>query len=147
MQGFFLRFSLKVPLSCTGGDGWGSGLCCGSGLLVDGVEEPLCELPQLGGGRLALLLQTHVVLPQVLHLLLKDGLVLLLLLSQRATETHEHIHIHSEHTQTQYTHRYNRPVSKNCRDLSCTVRKGWVTRFTGKRTNRQQSFRDVNTGS
>lgn len=50
-----------------------------SRLLVDGVEEPLCELPELGGRRLALLLQTHVVLPQVLHLHLKDRLVLLFL--------------------------------------------------------------------
>lgn len=50
-----------------------------SRLLVDGVEEPLGELPELGGRRLALLLQTHVVLPQVLHLHLQDRLVLLFL--------------------------------------------------------------------
>lgn len=48
-------------------------------LLVDGVEEPLCELAQLGRGCLRLLLQPQVVLPQVLHLRLQCCLVLLLL--------------------------------------------------------------------
>lgn len=37
-------------------------------LLVDGVEEPLGELAQLGGSCLRLLLQPQVVLPQVLYL-------------------------------------------------------------------------------
>lgn len=48
-------------------------------LLVDGVEEPLCELAQLGRSRLRLLLQSQVVLPQVLYLRLQHCLVLLLL--------------------------------------------------------------------
>lgn len=48
-------------------------------LLVDGVEEPLGELAQLGCSRLGLLLQPQVVLTQVLHLGLQHGLVLLLL--------------------------------------------------------------------
>lgn len=48
-------------------------------LLVDGVEEPLCELAQLGRSRLRLLLQPQVVLPQVLYLRLQHCLVLLLL--------------------------------------------------------------------
>lgn len=48
-------------------------------LFVNGAEEPLCELAQLGGGRLGLLLQPPVVLAQVPHLRLQHGLVLLLL--------------------------------------------------------------------
>lgn len=48
-------------------------------LFVDGVEEPLRELPQLGRGRLRLLLKPQVVLPQMLHLGLQHGLVLLFL--------------------------------------------------------------------
>lgn len=48
-------------------------------LLVNGVEEPLCEFPQLRSGRLGLFLQPHVVLAQVLHFRLEDRLVLLLL--------------------------------------------------------------------
>lgn len=43
---------------------------CASGFLVNGVKEPLCELPELSRRRLALLLQPHVVLSEVLHLLL-----------------------------------------------------------------------------
>lgn len=50
-----------------------------SGLLVNGAEEPLRELAQLGCGSLRLFLQPHVVLPQVLDLGLQHCLVLLLL--------------------------------------------------------------------
>lgn len=68
---------------------WGSRGGAGanrSGLLVHGVKEPLCELPELSRSRLALLLQPHVVLSQVLNLLLQHGLILLLL------NTHTHTH-------------------------------------------------------
>lgn len=61
-----------------------------SGLLVDAVKEPLSELPELSRRRLALLLQPHVVLPQVLHLLLQHRLVLFLLPSvERKTSVAE----------------------------------------------------------
>lgn len=49
------------------------------GFLVDGVKEPLGELPELRRCRLALLLQPHVVLSQVLHLLLEHRFILFLL--------------------------------------------------------------------
>lgn len=56
------------------------------GFLVYGVKEPLSKLPELSRGGLALLLQSHVVLSQVLHLLLQHGFVLFLL--NRTTHTH-----------------------------------------------------------
>lgn len=57
-----------------------------SGLLVNGVKEPLCELPELSRRRLALLLQPHVVLSQVLDLLLQHRLILFLLETQGTQE-------------------------------------------------------------
>lgn len=51
----------------------------GGSVHVDGVEDPLCELLQLGGGCLRLLLQPLVVLPQPLDLPLQPQLLLTLL--------------------------------------------------------------------
>lgn len=62
--------------------------CSLSRLLIDGVKEPLCELPELSCCRLALLLQSHVILPQVLHLLLQHRLILFLLSTEKHTRTH-----------------------------------------------------------
>lgn len=67
---------------CLGGEKKPSRAESVSGLLVNGVKEPLGELPELGRCRLTLLLQAHVVLPQVLDLLLQHRLVLLLLHAQ-----------------------------------------------------------------
>lgn len=53
-----------------------------SRFLVDGMKEPLGEFPELGGSRLTLLLQSHVVLSQVLDLHLENSLVLLLLVTK-----------------------------------------------------------------
>lgn len=54
---------------------------------VDGVEDPLGELLELGGGRLRLLLQPLVVLPEPLDLSLEPQLLLALLpRSQRRQE-------------------------------------------------------------
>lgn len=50
---------------------------------VDGVEDPLGELLQLGRGVVGLLLQPLVVLPQGLNLGLQHHLVLLLLRGRR----------------------------------------------------------------
>lgn len=46
---------------------------------VDGVEDPLGELLELSGGRLRLLLESLVVVPQPLDLTLKSHLVFTLL--------------------------------------------------------------------
>lgn len=62
-----------------------AGVWASLGLLVHGAEEPLGEGAQLGGGRLRLLLQPPVVLPQVPHLRLQGRLVLLLLRADRAS--------------------------------------------------------------
>lgn len=53
---------------------------CGSGSVhVDGVEDPLGELLELGGGGLRLLLQSLVVLPEPLDLSLESHLLFTLL--------------------------------------------------------------------
>lgn len=51
--------------------------------LVNGVEKPFCEFPQLSRGSLGLLLQPHVVLSQVLDFSLQNGLVLFFLDEQK----------------------------------------------------------------
>lgn len=61
------------------------------GLLVHGVKEPFCELPELSCSCLALLLQPHVVLSQVMNLLLQYCFILFLL------NTHTHRQTRNQH--------------------------------------------------
>ncbi len=54
-------------------------MCRSGSVHVDGVEDPLGELLELGGGGLGLLLQSLVVLPEPLDLSLKSHFLFTLL--------------------------------------------------------------------